>query len=387
MTPRAYSAWVIGGVVAVLTPVLLLNMLLISNDYRFDKNRMASEWQQETGGITYAPPVSQNRSFKTLRLNGRIPEINTVVFGSSTAMGITADAFPGDLRMYNFSQSGNSLLSVIGEARDVLERWGDRLRVLLIPLDWSLGFVYQPGMVVTADLAASNVVPAAPPPLRARLRDALSWPRVRDLILIFRDMARAPSLENAIQQFFSMPASTPYRCADGTLARDFDTLFRGQCVGFRSDGSATFADQKRVTPGAAPALLAKAASASSQYSASLERTNGEPSMEILAQLVKLNSTAREKSVSVIFYLPPLLPGLDDRLSGSLHSGEKLRKTKSALQAWARMHRLKLVDAGPSERFGCLETEFIDPHHALPGCYRKVMAGIFSNASRQAGDGK
>ncbi len=35
MTPRAYVAWVAGGCLAALAPVLVLNLLLIGNDYRF----------------------------------------------------------------------------------------------------------------------------------------------------------------------------------------------------------------------------------------------------------------------------------------------------------------------------------------------------------------
>lgn len=379
MTPRAYVAWVTGGCLAALAPVLLLNLLLIGNDYRYDKNRLASAWQQQTRGVTYAPPIAQNRAFKTLRLNDRINEINVVAFGSSTAMSITADALPREFRLYNFAQSGNSLLSVIGEARYALDHWSDRLRALVIPLDWSLGFVYQAGTAVVTDLDATSVVPAVPPLLSAQIRDALSWPRIRDLMLILRDIVRAPSPVVAARQFFSEPAGVPYRCADGTPARDFDTLFRGQCVGFRSDGSATFADQKRVTPGSAPALLAQAASASSQYAAALAHTAGEPAPEMLAQLAGLSAAARAKKVKIIFYLPPLLPGLDARLAASEHSGTHLARTKAALRAWARQQQIALVDTGPSEQFGCTETEFIDPHHALPQCYRKVMARLFAES--------
>lgn len=384
MTPRAYVAWVSGGCLAALAPVLLLNLLLIGNDYRFDKNRLASGWQQQARGVTYAPPIAQNRAFKTLRLNDRIGEINAIAFGSSTAMGITADALPPGFRLYNFAQSGNSLLSVIGEARYMLDRWSDRLRVLVIPLDWSLGFVYQQGTAAMADLAAANVPPPSAPPLAARIRDALSWPRIRDLALILRDIARSPSPVDAARQFFSEPAGRPYRCADGVPARDYDTLFRGQCVGFRDDGSATFADQKRVTAGNAAAQLAQAASASSQYAVELARGAGEPAPEILDQLAELAATARARQTSILFYMPPLLPGLDVRLAASGHSGDRLRKTKSILEAWARQHRIRLMDAGPSERFGCTATEFIDPHHALPGCYRKVMVSLFADAALTPG---
>lgn len=170
MSPRSYTAWIVGVSLALLAPVLVLNLMLLANDYRHDKNRLASRWQQDSGGITYAPPISSNRAFKTLRLADRLPEINTLVFGSSTAMSVTADAFPAGLRAYNFAQSGNPLLSVIGEAQYVTAHHGQRVRWLVIPLDWALGFVYQGGRAPPTDLAAAQVAPPVAPPLAVQLR-------------------------------------------------------------------------------------------------------------------------------------------------------------------------------------------------------------------------
>lgn len=377
MSPRSYTAWIVGVSLALLAPVLVLNLMLLANDYRHDKNRLASRWQQDSGGITYAPPISSNRAFKTLRLADRLPEINTLVFGSSTAMSVTADALPPGLRAYNFAQSGNPLLSVIGEAQYVTAHHGQRVRWLVIPLDWALGFVYQGGRAPPTDLAAAQVAPPVAPPLAVQLREALSLPRITTLGTVLRDVAAAEDRVAAARRLFLEPAGVPYRCADGALARDYDLTFRGQCVGFRADGSATFADQKRVTAATAPGVLAQAASASSQYAMALARTAGEPDAETLAQLALLLQDARARGVRVVFYLPPLLPGLDARLAASAHSGEKLRRTKTALATWAAQQQVPLFDAGPAEQHGCVAAEFIDAHHALPACYRKIMARLFA----------
>ena len=381
MTSRAYFWWIVGGTLALLLPVVVLNLLLIANDQRFDKNRLASQWQQETRGITYAPPINNNRAFKTLRLHDQLGDINALVFGSSTAMSITADAFPNDVRAYNFAQSGNSLLSVLGEADYVLGHWGDRIRLLLIPLDWALGSVHQPGGPVPAALAPEHVTSAPPPSLIASLREALSLPRVRDLGRIFRDVSVAADPLAAARHFFREPGGGPYRCSDGALARDYDTLFRGMCVGFRYDGSATFADQKRVTVNGASSVLAQAASASSQYAAALSQKSGAPDVILLAALAAVVDKARERGVRVILYMPPLLPGLDARLAASTHSGSHLLQTKSVLRTWSQRNQVALFDAGPSEGFGCVSTEFIDAHHALPECYRKVITQIFAGQAR------
>ena len=88
---------------AVLLPVLALNYLLgVRSLGSGDLVMLASRWQQATHGVTYALPLSENRPFKSARLFDRLPEINTVVFGSSTAMGITQNAFPEGMRIYNF---------------------------------------------------------------------------------------------------------------------------------------------------------------------------------------------------------------------------------------------------------------------------------------------
>jgi len=376
MTPRAYTAWVIGGCLALLAPVVALNLLLLANDHRHDKNRLASRWQQESGGVTYAPPISNNRAFKTLRLADRLPQINTLVFGSSTAMSVTADALPSGLHAYNFAQSGNGLLSVIGEAKFVTTHFGERVRWLVIPLDWALGFVYQGGATPSADLSAAQVEPPVALPLAARLQEALSLPRITTLGVVLREIAGAEDRIAAARRMFFEAAGAPYRCADGAMARDFDLTFRGQCVGFRADGSATFADQKRVTAASAQSVLAQAASASSQYARALAQKAGQPDAELLEQLAMLLRQAQARGIRVVFFLPPLVPGLDARLLASAHSGANLARTKAALEGWAQQHGIPLFDAGPSELHGCAATEFIDAHHALPVCYRKIMARLF-----------
>jgi len=378
MSPRAYTTWIVAGCLALLAPVLALNLLLLANDHRHDKNRLASRWQQESGGVTYAPPINNNRAFKTLRLQDRLEGINALAFGSSTVMSLTADAWPSGIRAYNFAQSGNSLLSVLGEADYVLTHWPDRIRVMLIPLDWSLGFTYQAGALPSTDLAAARVPPPVPLPVVTALREALSLPRIQELGAILRDIARADDPRAAARQFFVEPASAPYRCADGLPARDYSTVHRGLCNGFRADGSATFADQKRVGTAEAPGVLARAASASSQYALALARTRGEPDAELLQHLEGIVSRARAQGVQILLFMPPLIPELDARLMASAHSAAQLRQTKTMLRQWAQQQQLPLFDGGPSERYGCLPAEFIDAHHALPDCYRKFMKQVFAN---------
>ena len=378
---RAYFWMVLGLCAAVLVPVTVLNLMLTANGLRADKNRLASEWQHSTHGVTYAPPISRNRPFKTLRLNDRILDINAVVFGSSTTMSITADAFPPVVKSYNFAQSGNALRSVIGEAEYVVERWGERTRLLVVPLDWALGFVYERGEPTPADLtpeAALREAVSARPSLSAELTDALSLPRLKILLEIVGEVLKSPDKGAVFRQIFLEPAGPEYRCPDGTPARDFDVVFRGKCNGFRYDGSATFADQKRLDAARAQSLLATAASGSEQYAAALRRGQGEPNLALLDHLARLARRLESKGGRLVVLLPPLLPGMEEALARAPHSGPLLRTTKEALEAWSARERITILDAGRSERYGCAGTEFIDRHHALPTCYRKILASFFGS---------
>ena len=36
-----------------------------------------------------------------------------------------------------------------------------------------------------------------------------------------------------------------------------------------------------------------------------------------------------------------------------------------------------LDAGQSERYGCIAAEFVDEHHALPACYARIFARFWA----------
>ncbi len=386
MTSRAYVWLVLALTAAFIVPAAALNLALIANSLRADKNRLASDWQQATRGVTYAPPISYNRPFKTLRLNDRIGEVDTIVFGSSTMMGLTADAFPPPLAAYNFAQSGNPLLAMIGEAEYLAERRGSRLKLLVIPLDWALGFVYERGEPRRIELtteAVAREIEAARPSLASQLADALSAPRLGMLADILRDAARAPDAGAVLRQVFLEPAGPEYRCADGTPARDFDVIHRGLCNGFRHDGSATFADQKRLDATRAPAALATAVSGAGQYAIALKKGRGVPAAALLDGLARLARRVEGQGGAVLLLMPPLMPGMEEALAASRHSGPWLSMTKDALASWSERERMVLLDAGNSGRYGCVAAEFVDPHHALPECYRKVLSVFFRDHPRFA----
>ena len=382
---RVYVLILLAVMAIVLLPVLALNYVLGLRSLGGGKAAIqASEWQHATRGITYAPPLSDNRPFKTARLLDRLPEIDTVVLGSSTAMGITQDAFAQATQMYNFAQTGNALATVVAEA-EFLRRTNAKLKRLVIPLDWSLGFVYVAGTPGREDLVPPTAgMPRAAVPLAQQLLDAMSLPRLKNLLGIFKGIVRAPAPAAAFRQMFLQEAGDDYRCADGTPARDFDTIFRGTCTGFRYDGSATFANLEPVAARRAEALIASAVVPSSKYAVDLIKTGGEPNRVVLQRLAALVRDVRRAGGSVVLFMPPLLPGMERAFLASAQTGAALRNTKQILDTWAREQDLIIIDAGQSERYGCVPEEFVDEHHALPACYGRVFARFWGDTHARPG---
>ena len=375
---RRYVLWLSFMLGFLILAILFMNLQLERNDLGGnEKAFLASSWQKKTRGVTYSPPLSSTRLFKTLRLNDRLPGINTVIFGSSTAMGVRAESFPEPMKAYNFAQTGNPLLSVIGEA-DYVEEHDPNILNFVIPLDWSLDFIYMKGEPVPADLSEPELrKDGKGPPLYSRLKDALSLPRIRNLFSVLTGIMKSGEKWASFEQLFFESSGKDYACPDGTIARDYDTMYRGTCTGFRYDGSATFGNLDRVSETEVPSMILAATVRSSKYSTALEDSKGIPSEVILESLARIVEKAKGR---VIFFMPPLLPGMERRfLSMPGYSGY-LERTRKILDAWARKEKVVIIDAGESEKYGCKAGEFVDQHHAVDSCYEKIFSRFWKEGS-------
>ena len=381
MTPSARYVMVLLATTGLILGLILgLNLLLGERALGGPKvTRLASEWQQQSKGVTYAPPITAARRFKALRLADRMPGISAMAFGSSTAWGITADAMPEGYGFYNFGVTGNSLANIIGEIEYFLVQYPDRLKLLVVPMEWAIGSVYDRSPPPTMNLAPNAVLAEAEQSvvsMSRKIQDALSYPKVANLLLALRSLFQAPEpLAGARSLFFGVAGDT-YQCADGSLARDFDVVNRGQCAGFRYDGSWSFGGEKRLTVARAAALSRAAAAHSSKFSHALCITGGEPNPEYLRRLMKVAQALSQSGAKALFILPPLVPGMEREMAADEMNRSCLARTKQVLQTWAREIDVTIIDAGRAERFGCRAEEFIDEHHAYPECYRRVMNFYF-----------
>ena len=155
---RRYLFVLMGVLGLTLAVILALNLKLGDRGLgNLEATRAASEWQQATRGVTYAPPVGGSGPFKVLRLADRLPEINALVLGSSTLMGVTPAVLPASWRVYNLTVTGNPTAAIAGEARYIEQHFSSQVRWILAGLDWSVGNLYQPGTVGEADLSSASV--------------------------------------------------------------------------------------------------------------------------------------------------------------------------------------------------------------------------------------
>ena len=337
--------------------------------------QLASAWQEATKGITYSPPVTHTRPFKAHRLADRLAEVNTVVLGASSLMGVTQAMFPPPMRIYNFSLTANSTSAIVGEAEYIERHHASRVRNLVIGLDWAISMIYHTAPVADIDLAPTATLAgygAGSIPLHRKLTDALASPKVITLFKALRAVvASGHPLASFRQTFFDI-ASDEYRCADGVPARDFDVHGRGTCLGFRHDGSWTFAGERHLSQSRADTLARAAAAPSSKFSKYLCETAGEPNPVYLQRLGALAQRYSASGGHVVFVMPPLVPGMERAMIREEASKRCLARTKSALAAWAGRYGVTVIDAGESERFGCLPGEFLDENHAWPECHARIM---------------
>ena len=379
---RRYLIALFGVLGVVLVAVVAMNLALGARSLgSAEATREASAWQQATKGVTYAPPISLTLPFKALRLVDRLPEINAVVVGSSALMGITESMFPTSWRIYNLTFAGNATSAAAAQADYVARSLAPGVRYMLVGLDWSVGNLYAPGGVGAADLsrdAYQRAYTENSVPLLKRIEDALSWPRVATLGTVLASALKSGAPIEDLHRALFEAGGREYRCADNALARDFDLVNRGLCRGYRYDGSWTFANDSRLTPAQAATLSAAATTTSSKYTKLLCSTDGAPNPAYLESLAATARQFKSKGGSMVLLLPPLVPGMEAALLSNARWKRCLEKTKSALRAWAQRETLTVIDAGASEKWGCISQEFADEHHAYPDCNARVLARFFKD---------
>lgn len=381
MRHQRYLLWLLFFCCITLLPAIVLNLVLLRNEGDIRAMSFtASDWQQRTGGITFTPTMGNNGLFKTLRLNDRLNQTDTVIFGSSTGMPIDSSMVPRGWKLYNFTQSGGPLTASIAQT-EYLVNHAPQIKRYIIALDWALDSVYQPAVIAPADLSPPKRKLPIPgdrtPTIWATLKEAASYPRMSKLGQILHSVAKSPAPGKTFREYFLQLGSDEYLCPDGkSKGKDFGIYNRGSCNGFRPDGSATYSDYTRIDN--ANRLIVGALASSSKYAKALRHTKGAINPGLFERLAVLNTAITTSGGKLILYMPPLMPGLEAAFSRHPQYSIYLRRTKQELNSWAKANNVFVADLGQSEIFGCTSAEFLDEHHADPACYRKIFLDFWQN---------
>lgn len=368
--------------------VLICNMFLYEINYdESDIRKQAAEWQLHTKGVVAPPPnwgvidnhpITGQDLFKILVLKARLPKINTLVFGSSTVMGIQANMFPKNMSVYSFTHSGQTISESIAKGEYFKNVPG--IKWLIIDLDWYLGYLYHP-YVNFAFVFSSKTTVMEKGNFISKLKDALSLPRIKSLLDVFLEIAGAKDKKDAFLKIFkSNYIGTDYQCRDGTPAKDFDRAYIKRCIGFRNDGSAAWDTMPHLDQGSLEFIMHAPLGVYylNDYFSPFNQAKGIPNSELLQKLADLALVYKKKGGGVIFVLPGLPPYYEKSLLKNPLTAPYLKNTKRNLSHWSKQHNIIIIDAGQSENFQCQPQEFLDDHHAYDTCYAKIFNSFWSD---------
>ncbi|MBY0501086.1 MAG: hypothetical protein K2P93_03690 [Alphaproteobacteria bacterium] len=336
-----------------------------------DSEFEASCWQNKTHGIACISDTT-NRTFKSFRIHNMLKqnEVDTIVHGSSTVMGIKGYMFPKNQKAYNFSQNDNPTHHLISELEYFVAQ--DNLFYFVVALDWALGFPMDLEEIPNFQKTLPNEEEVSWIDL---IRDALTTSKVK---YFFNKIWMILSANNKLDTFQKVFLLTQqeYVCSNGKVARDFNTARPQRCAGFCYDGSTDFLVHAPLTEEKGQESIQQAVIVESQYIRTLSKSNGISKI-YLERLGKIIAKIKNKNGEVFFFIPPLLPGFEKEILKTSQK-EKLLNIKKTLNDFAVDNKIQILDAGQSEAYGCTVSEFLDPHHAFPSCIKKIFERFFTH---------
>ena len=113
------------------------------------------------------------------------------------------------------------------------------------------------------------------------------------------------------------------------------------------------------------------------YIGKLEQSAAKVNESYLNHLRAINDILMSRSGGLIMLSPPLMPDAEKIILKST-AGKRLEYYKKEVNRWASLNKIKFIDAGKSEEYGCVPEEFYDAHHALEQCYSKIFDRFFKN---------
>ena len=346
-------------IVTVLSTTIALIVLsifyIIHTTFAMEEDsnyKKAFMWQEENKGVV-GITVNIASEYKQRMLEWRISRKNldTIILGSSTVMGITSDMFKNH-SIFNGATNSNILFYTIAVAK-YHSKHSNNVKNIIIGYDWALGLPYRPYQEIVHN---PTVKKKKDTKLIDKIKDAVSYQRVKII------------LENVVDKFSSDTLSQ-YTCpTEDTIGTDqfFKTDKPKSCRGYRFDGSAIFPN-RHITKNEWEDILKNGLD---KYQEQFDTNLGTIDTRYLNDFKEISQNLKEKGGKLIIVIPPLLPEVTTTLEHMANQSyiKKLHK----LLSFAKENNIMILNASKSEEFGCQYNDFLDTHHAFPSCYKKII---------------
>lgn len=350
-----------------ITGVILSLIIFVILYERIDKENKdiiisdAIKWQFKNKSIISLPAEISNDYKKTMtKYSAETYKTNTLILGSSTAMGIRNLFFPETHVFFNSAKSSNPLSRTISETVFYIHTY-DEIKHIFISIDWGLGFPYRATPVGQFEMPIEQVNINS---LFAKIKDAISLQRIK---IVFSNLKN--DIFNKSNSIYTCPKE------DAQGMDIFNATHPRICDGFRYDGSATFSHFSSLNKSKWEKLLKN--SKSLRYRKSLKLTKGVVNTAYLEQLNKINLKLKQRNGGLVLLIPPMMPNLVSNIEKS-SVAPYLETTINDIELFAKKNDIKLINASKSEDYGCSHEDFFDQHHAFYSCYEKVFKEYFKS---------
>ena len=349
-------------IVTVITSTIILIVLsifyIVNTTFAIEEDsnyKKAFMWQEKNKGVV-GITVNIASEYKQRMLEWRISRKNldTIILGSSTVMGIKSDMFE-NYSVFNGATNSNILYYTIAVAK-YHSSHSNSVKNIIIGFDWQLGLPYRPYKDIKHNPAVKNKTHTN---FVDKIKDAVSYQRVKIV------------LTNVIDNIFTESVAQ-YKCpTEDNIGTDqfFQTDKPKSCRGYRFDGSAIFPNRHLTEKEWIDTLN----NGLEKYQKQFDTNLGTIDPRYLNDFKEISENLKRKGGKLIIHIPPLMPNATTTME---HVAQKSYMKKiSTLLNFAKQNNITVLDASKSEKFGCTYNDFLDPHHAFPSCYKKILGTL------------
>jgi len=310
----------------------------------------AYEWQNMSKGVVQTGKHANTREYKYYSLRRGLSEYEVVVLGSSRSYGLRSNHFQTPA-FFNAAVPTNSFPCVLEEFNEFAPQMPNlKLMVVSVDLIAHLQSSAKCHKNYTDRVKAEN--------LKITAETKVRKPSRKDLLMSVNWIRHA--LTNPERELTDLWTPKPYRCPnEDSLGIDYFRVHVGKCLGFRHDGSNTYAYLGNRKPAGLANLFPK-------HNNSYEFKTGW-----ISSIIETVNTLKKRGVKTVFIIPPIFPtAVEQLISPPIRTN--LDTARTNFSNAIRSRGLVIVDALDSSPYNCTFDDFVDAEHARSACFRKII---------------